>query len=490
MTTLIKGGTVYDGTGDAPREADVLMEGGTVARIAPRINARAGNVIEAKGMLVAPGFVDIANYADHYGVLFSDPAGTELLIRGITSIVVGQGGASLAPLSASSMIPETWWGGSSSWGAHATTIADFFSLLKGRMGVNVGTLVGFSSVREGILRGAVRDLTDTEFERLDATLEEALKEGALGVSVNLEYLRTAGAPRHEILAAARAAAHRNAVVALRLRDREDHVKDSIMEALAIADEAKANLLITDLEPYARALDAYRMLLTQITRGSAEHNVHFTTSGSGLAGLPLPLLLPPHFREPEWHTMSAHLQNSTTREELRTHFKRFRDVRFIVAALSDPSLKLFEGTPFEKWSLHEHCSFEDALLRLMEVTGFRGILAARVGEDELANAFALHDRALIASGEAAAPSLESSPQLSFLTEARTLPIPLEQRIAKMTGAPAKKLNLTRRGFLREGYHADLIVLEKGVVREAFVNGVRAVEKGAPTGRRGGNTLMRE
>jgi hypothetical protein len=196
------------------------------------------------------------------------------------------------------------------------------------------------------------------------------------------------------------------------------------------------------------------------------------------------------RETEWHAMREHLNDRATREELVLHLKRYRGMSLMIASIADPSLRLFEGTPFAKWSLHEHLSFEDALIRLMEVAEFRATLSAGVGDRDLADAFGLHDRAFIASGECAAPSLELSPQLSFLGRVRALKAPLEQVIAKMTGGPARKFNLRKRGFVREGYRADLVVLEGTEVRETFVNGIRAVREGAPTAERGGEVLRRE
>lgn len=499
MITLIRGGTVYDGTGDAPREADVLIHGGVIARIGARLNVRAQEIVEARGALVTPGFVDIANYTDHYRTLFSDPAGTEPLIRGITSLVVGHGGASLAPLSRHGGSPEGWWGNPTTPIAHSADLHEFLSLLKGRMGVNIGTLVGYSTVRERILRGAGRDLTDPEFEHLEAALARALDDGALGVSLNLEHVSAAHLPHYEICAAARAAARVNGIFALRLRDREAELNTSFTEALAVSEATHANLLVTDLEPYARERDRYRALLSQITRGSAEHNVHVTTSGSGAAGIPLPLLLPPHFRESSWEEMRARLSAPATRDELRAYLARYRDVAFHIGAVADPSLKLFEGTSFAKWSLHEHHSFEDALLRLMEVTNLRALLVAEIGEDALTRSFAHHDRAFIASGETSTPCLESSPHLAFLAADHDEALSREQRVARMTGGPAKKLGLVRRGFLREGFHADILVIDpaspqrgeakKYAVREALVNGIRAIRKGAPTGERGGAVLTR-
>ncbi|MFH0806203.1 MAG: hypothetical protein V1885_00520 [Candidatus Brennerbacteria bacterium] len=490
MTTLIKGGMVYDGTGDAPREADVLIHHGIIARLAPRLNVSAQEVVEVRGTLITPGFVDIANYADHYGTFFSDPAGTEPLIRGITSVVIGQGGASQAPLFAHGAAPEMWWGNTMVGAAHATTVREFFSLVKERMGVNVGALVGYATVRDGILRGTSRDLTDTEFERMETVLTEALRDGALGVSLNLEHPHTARVPRHEVRAAARIATEAGGIFALRLRDREAELKESFSEALTISEEVKANLLITDLEPYARESDAYRALLTQITRGSAEHNIHFSTSGSDSAAIPLTLLLPPHLRESEWHAMRARLEDPSVKDELRSYLARYRDISFFIGAVADASLKLFEGTPFSKWSLHEHLPLEDALMRLMAITNFRAVLTAQVGERELSREFAEHDRAFIASGEVATPSLEASAHLTFLADKGVRTLPMEQKVARMTGGPAKKLGLVRRGFLREGYHADVLVIEKKAIQEAFVNGVRAIREGAPTGHRGGQILARK
>lgn len=489
MTTLIQGGTVYDGTGGVPRETDVLIHGASIARMGSRLGVKARHVVDARGSLVIPGLVDIASYADHYGALFSDPAGTESLTRGITSFVVGHGGASQAPLLSHGTMPERWWGNAASGAAHPTAIKEFFSLMKGRMGMNVGTLVGYATVREGITHGMPRDLTDREFELMERMFRQALREGALGISVNVEYTRTAHTPRHELLAAARAVKDADGLLAFRLRNREGALKEGLAEALAVSDATDVNLLVTDLEPHVREEANYRALLTQITRASADHNVHFTTSGTGVAAFPLPLLLPPHLREQEWSEMRMRLKDPSFREELRAHLARYRDLTIHVAAVADASLKLFEGTPFSKWSLHEHLPFEEALMRFMEVTGFRAVLAMRVGESELGRAFVAHDRALIASGEAAAPSLEASAHLDLLSKKEYDVFPLEQRIARMTGAPAKKVGLPRRGTLKEGNYADILVLEKGAVREVFVNGTRAVSEGVPTNARSGAVLSR-
>lgn len=486
MITCIRGGMVYDGSGEAPREADVIIQGGTIARIAPRLpaqagaNIRANTVIEAKGMLVTPGFVDVGNHADHYGTLAADPAGTELVTRGITSIVVGNSGASLAPLAPGSLAPFAWWGNAASHAAHATTVREFLSFLAVRRGVNVGTLLGYATVREGILRGATRDCTDREFELLEATLALGMKEGALGISVNLEYMRTSRAPRHELLACARAAARAEGVFAIRLREREEGVNNAFAEIIAISEETKANILISHLEPYAAFADHYRELLASLTRESSEHHINFDTSARGVAAVPLPLFLPNHLREPAWSAMTAHLREPSVRAELKAHLKQYRDLPITIAAVADPSLKLFEGTRFDEWTLHEHAPFEDALIRFMEVSGLRAVVAARVADAALAGTCAAHDRAFIASGDAAAPALETSTYGDFLAHAPAMGISVEQAIAKMTSLPALKFKLKHRGLLREGYRADVLVMEGSTPREVFVNGVRAVADGAPTG----------
>lgn len=489
-TTLLKGGTVYDGAGGAPREADVLITRDSIARVAPRLGVKADEIIEVRGAIVCPGFIDIANYADHYRTLFSDPAGTELVTRGITSIVVGHGGASLAPFAPRATALETWWGNPEAPAAHAATVREFFALLAGKMGVNIGTLAGYATLRETIAPAAARDLTEAESAWIGHAVVRAIGDGALGVSLNLEYPGTARVSPHEVRVAARAASRAGGMFALRLRDREEKLEECLAEALAVSEEAGTELLITDLEPYARERDAYRALLVRITKRSAEHRIHFTTSGTGAAAMPLALFLPRHFREPSWSAMRARLDEPGAREEIRAHLARYRDVALHIGMVADPSLKLFEGTPFSKWSLHEHLPFEDALLRLMMVTGLRAVVVAATGNPVLAAEFAAHDRALIASGEAATPSLESSAHLAFLAGASSVgALSLEQRIARMTGSPAKKLGLARRGLLCEGYRADLIVVEAGAVREAFVNGARAVWNGAPTGARGGAALTR-
>ncbi|MBI2278456.1 MAG: hypothetical protein HYU81_00060 [Candidatus Brennerbacteria bacterium] len=489
MTTLIEGGAVYDGSGGPAREADVLLHGGVVARVAPRLKERAAETINAKGAMVAPGLVDVANYADHYNVLFEEATHTNFLARGITSIVVGQGGVSLPLTRTYAARLAAWWGRGMDTPSRSATMRDFFSLLRRRIGVNVGTLVGHATVREEILGGVSRDLTEGELKRMEAAIAAAVREGALGVSLNLGYPSVARAPRREWHAAASAATRMGGIVAMRLRDRETRLKEHLEEAFMLSEAVGANLLITDLEPFAREDDAYRAILARITRGSADHNLHFATSGTGIAAVPLALFFPEHLREPSWSRMAERLTNPAIREEVRAHLARYRGISFRIGAIADPSLKLLEGTSFSNWSLHEHISFEDALIYLMAVSGLRGVLVGEMGDVSLARAFARHDRVVLASGDAAAPSLGPPTYATLLFEKNNEAFPFEQRVARMAAVPAAKLGLARRGMVREGYRADLVVIADGAVRDVWVNGIRAIEGGVPTGRCGGVALMR-
>ena len=225
---VIRGGTVFDGTGAAGREMDVAIASGRIVEIAPRISARGQEEIDAKGLAVAPGFVDIHSHGD--GNLTEDPRAESVIRQGVTTIVVGADGSSRAT------------------GAEDKSFATYFDGLdRLHAGPNVASMVGLGSVRGAVIGDRDRPATADELRRMTAMVERALVDGACGASSGLEYTPGAFASTDELIALCRPLASRRLPYATHMRNEDDRLLESIDESLAVAKGAGCPLQVSHLK---------------------------------------------------------------------------------------------------------------------------------------------------------------------------------------------------------------------------------------------------
>ncbi len=175
MATIIKNGLVYDGSGDAPTKTDIIIQEDHIARMGSFPNAKAENVIDATGAIVTPGFIDVNTYADQYGTLFNDSHQAPFIEEGITTIVGGNCGESLAPFTRHTLDFSAHWRGAETNKDWNSTGRFLRSLKKRKLGVNFGTLVGYTTIRRAVLGDARRDLTNAEFKTSLRMAEQALQ---------------------------------------------------------------------------------------------------------------------------------------------------------------------------------------------------------------------------------------------------------------------------------------------------------------------------
>ena len=164
---LIKNGTIVDGSGKPPYKADVLVVGDKISAIGNFSYKKAEVVIDALGLYVAPGFIDVNTDSDHHLSLFTNPPQEDFLLQGITTIVGGQCGASLAPLLYGSLESIRKWADPNLVNVNWHTVSEFFEVLSGKkIGVNFATLAGHGTMRRAIVGEDLRDLTDRELKLL------------------------------------------------------------------------------------------------------------------------------------------------------------------------------------------------------------------------------------------------------------------------------------------------------------------------------------
>ncbi|MEK7089852.1 MAG: D-aminoacylase, partial [Patescibacteria group bacterium] len=165
MSTLIKNGLVYDGSGTAPIKRDILIHGKYIAKIGTLSREHADLVIDVGGASVMPGFIDVTSHSDHYMSLFYEPYQEDFIRQGITTIIGGNCGVSLAPLLTGSLESVREWGSEHGTNVSWYSIKEFLQMLsKRKLGINFGTLVGHTSIRRALTQNKFRDLTEEELE--------------------------------------------------------------------------------------------------------------------------------------------------------------------------------------------------------------------------------------------------------------------------------------------------------------------------------------
>lgn len=229
---VIRGGTVFDGTGAPGRELDIAVTGARIARIASSVTERGTEEIDARGLAVGPGFIDIHSHGD--GSLDADPRAESLVRQGITTIVVGQDGSSRAT------------------GVREEQGADSFAALfkaidTQQPAVNVASMIGLGSVRGAVVGANNRAATAAEISRMTSLVERALADGACGASSGLEYTPGAFASQAELIALCRPLAARRLPYATHMRNEDDRLLDAIDESIAVARGAACPLQISHLK---------------------------------------------------------------------------------------------------------------------------------------------------------------------------------------------------------------------------------------------------
>jgi len=235
---VIRGGTVFDGRGGPGVEADVAIENGRIVAIGKNLKDDGAIEIDARGMAVAPGFIDIHSHGD--GSLWDDPRAESVVRQGVTTIVVGQDGSSRAPTGAS---PDE------DNGRHSfQSFGQLWQSLKTlQPSVNVASMVGLGTLRGIVIGNVNRPATPDEIARMTQLVDQALADGACGASSGLEYTPGAFATREELIALCKPLASRRLPYATHMRNEDDHVLEAVDESIAVAMGAGCPLQISHLK---------------------------------------------------------------------------------------------------------------------------------------------------------------------------------------------------------------------------------------------------
>ena len=525
---LLTGGRVVDGTSAPWFVADVAVRDGRIVAIGSLSGHPARRTIDAAGLYVAPGFIDLLGQSE-YNVLVDKRAASKIT-QGITTEVTGEG-TSIAPINDAMLADGKDIYARYGFTPDFRTLDGYFKTLERRgTAINLATFVGAGGVRDFVIGKADRRATPEELKRMCDVVDQAMREGAVGVSSSLQYVPDMYNSTDELIAMAKVAARYDGAYFTHQRSEANAIDASMDEVFRIAKEAGIRTQIWHFKTaYKRNWGRMAALLERLReareRGiDVAANVYPYTAGSN----GLDACLPPWIREGGRDALLKRLADPAERERAKKDMLEDSDAwsnqylgsggpdRVLIAAVVNPSLKRYEGKTVAQIAAEEKKDPRDALIDL--VIADRANVACIIfmmDEDDVKTAL---KSPLVSfgtdSGAGATDGIfaqEKSHPRGWASTARILGhyvrderlLPLEEAVRKMTSFPAEAAGLKERGLVKEGFFADLVVFDLAKVQElstyeeprrysagfpyVLVNGTLVVDGGRITGAAPGRAL---
>ena len=489
MTLLIKNVRILGGAREFSETTDVFVTHDKISGIGAYANKAADQTLDGQGAYLAPGFIDVDASSDHYLTLFDYPSQDDFLKQGVTTILGGACGSSLAPLLYGSLESVRKWGGlEDRINVNWHTIAELLQTIDCHpLGVNFGTLTGHATVRRAIVGDALRDLTKNEMGVLLETLRKALREGAFGISTGLGYVHGKNTPYGELKKVAELTKEFHAIYSTHLRNYDVGIGQSVDETLKLVKDTGAKALISHFVPVIKSRAEYESALGRIEMAAAAGaGIRFDLYPFDTRILPIYTFLPDWAQNGGQQTMLANLKDEWLAKRVRKDMPWIDDEHCIVAQAPDNDP--FVGkTLREVRDIYAFDDSRDALMRLMLETNLRGTLLYRNLDEDLVRRGLSSPQSFVTSD---APSMDANPKRgrlfkserttstfpAFLSLAEHGLMPLEEAVKKITVLPAKEFGIVGRGVIKEGNYADLTCFRSGEFKFTIVNGKVAVKDG--------------
>ena len=493
---LIAGGTVVDGTGSAGSMKDVAIRDGRIAAIGRIPRSQAAQVIDAAGLVVAPGFIDVHTHADN---LVERPAASNFVRMGVTTVVAGNCGTSALDVGAA-----------------------LAALREHPAAVNFATLIGHNTVRSAVLGSENRAPQLAELLRMRSFVWKAMADGAIGFSTGLQYVPGTYAKTPEIIDLARVAANAGGIYTTHMRNEGTELEQAIAETIRVGEATGERVEISHLKVDSPSLwgaseKALAMIDAARRKGVAvKADQYAYTAASSSLGI----------RFPSWvleggqARIAERLNRPATWEKIKVEMagllaeRGLRDLSFAVVALYKPDaslngLSMLQVAQRRKGSDTADAQFEAAREMLLE--GGASMVYHFMSDVDV-DRIMRHPDVAIASDSGVLAFGEGVPHprgygnnarvLGTYVRARHV-IPLEEAIRKMTSLPASHFKFAGRGVLAAGYAADVVVFDRSRVADTatfeaphgyatgipfvVVNGVVVVKNGTQTDARPGQVV---
>ena len=455
---LIKNGKILDGTGNSWFYGDIAIKNGEIMAIGHLSRYTAGKTIDATGLIVAPGFIDVHTHIE--GEEQRNPFAQNFLFDGVTTVITGNCGSS------------------------NTDMASYFARLDSlKLSINVASLIGHNDVRKAVMGTAMRDPSEEEMKRMEVIVEQAMKAGAVGFSTGLIYIPGTYSKTEEVVRLAKIAAKYNGVYTSHMRDEGDSVTEAIDEALHIGREAGIPVEISHFKCSGQNnWNRSKVTIAMIEAARREgldvtiDQYPYTASSTNLG-----TLLPDWILADGQDSIHARLSDAAVQEKVAAYMlrhlakRRLRHFSYPVVAnfKSDTS---YNGKSIEEVNLlrgRKHKARDEAYT-VMEMIKEGGAAMVFHGmSDSDVNRIMRYPFNMFASDGGIRILGQGAPHpRSYGTNARVLGkyvredhvISLEEAVRRMTSLPAQKFQLRNRGLLREGFVADIVVFDAATVKD--------------------------
>jgi N-acyl-D-amino-acid deacylase len=525
---LIRGGVIHDGSGTPGVPGDVAIKDGRIAAIGPAIKEPAGKAIDASGLAVAPGFIDITTHSDF--TLPINPKAESKVRQGVTTEIIGHCGFSVAPcLPGKVELLKDYLSPSAPWTPfRELTFPQYLDTFP-NTSVNAGMLVGHNTLRLMTMGMSDREPSAPELGQMIDLLEQGLRAGALGLSSGLFTPPGSYAKPAEIHALGRVLKAHNAAYFTHLRDESDGVLDAVQEAIDVAEACRVHVEIVHFKcsgtnNWGKADTALAMIADAKARGlDIDCDAYPYAAGSN----PLKNLLPQWVQAGGVPAMLQRLKEPAVRTKISADIERDglnnwgRIPSWDCVQISiSPNLPQYSGRTLLSLATERGHDPVDTLCDyLVDDQGATRVLVTSISEDDIETIVASPMALVGSDGNCVAPYGQVGKGMPHPRFYGTFPriihhyvrergaLPLELAIHKMTGATARALKLADRGLLKEGYRADVAIFDpadfqdratyadphqfpSGARTTVIVNGVPVVEDAKHTEALPGTVLRRD
>ncbi|MEO9050362.1 MAG: D-aminoacylase [Ginsengibacter sp.] len=526
--TVIRNGTIYDGNGGDPYKADIAINADTIAFIGDLKEITAKNEIDAKGKAIAPGFINMLSWANKS--LIEDGNSQSDIRQGVTMEVMGEG-TSMGPLNAYMKAGMQNGQTDIKYKVAWNTLGEYLTFLEKKgVSCNIASFIGAGTIREYVVGLDNRVATAAELDSMQLLVKQAMEEGAMGIGSSLIYPPDNFANTHELITICKEASKYGGMYISHMRSEGNKLNEAVDELITIAKEANIPAEIYHLKAGGKSnwmkMDAVIKQVEDARAAGLHITADMYTYVAGATGLTASF--PPTLQDGGFDKLWHRLQDPAIRAQMKiamnTDAKDWENLYYgagspdkvLLLAFKQDSLKKYTGkTLAEVAAIRETLPEETAMDLIVQDSTRIGAAFFLMNEENVKKQLALPWVSFGSDAGSYAPEgvfLQSNPHpraygnfirvIGHYSRDEKI-LPLQQAIYKLSKLPATNLKLQKRGELKTGYYADVVIFDANTVtdhatfdkphqyatgvEDVFVNGIQVLKNGTHTNTKPGRFI---